>query len=125
MLSEQDLEEQLAGDGTAFPPVQGASESAKADRRLGDLADLLLAFSYLQGLLLLTPAVVLVLYGPWSLELQLAVLVAAGLIASTLFVTFKFLSELLRALAEQGLRMGRLQAGLDELRVLLRDGRGL
>jgi len=128
MLAAEDLEDQeqteLARERLhelkRASPV--ALAQAPAVRRLRDLSDLLLLFSYVAGLLGLIGGAIPLLSRSLATEWQLLGVTLGGLVAVILFLTFRFLSELVQSQAEQLGRQMVIEEQLRGLRRLLGDG---
>lgn len=104
----------LAGLAAAF-------RETPAVRRLRDLSDLLLIFAYLEGVLALGLGALPLFVTSWPLEWQLVSLLCGGLAAALVFLTFKFLSELVQALSDRAAGQRALHDQLREILTMLRE----
>jgi hypothetical protein len=114
ILGSEDLADQERAAIEALA-LDARGRAAARPGRLRDVADLLLVFGYMQLALVLTPALLYVTYGALRFELRLALLLVAGFVGALCFVLFKFLSELLDALAAQSARLEGVEERLEEL----------
>lgn len=126
MISAEDAARELAAEQARERLEQRRRrpeglEEVPAVRRLRDLSDLLLLFSYLQGLLALGAGLTPVILGGWPLTWQVLCLVLGGLVGAVLFITFKFLSELVQALSERTIGQLAINEQLREILLILRD----
>lgn len=124
-LGPEDIAEQLNAERTTqamivaeVPLPQETTRVEENTRRLQQLSDLLLVFGYVQaGLLVvvgLTP-----LASALALTWKLLILLVAGLLATVMFVTFRFLAELTAALATMGEQQAATREQLRELLLLV------
>ena len=99
----------LPGAGAAA----GLPSSLVAASRLEDASLVLLAFAYSTGLLAVATGSVPLVSGGLALEWKILALLAGVLAGAVLFVTLKYVSESLRALADVARAAARVEERLD------------
>lgn len=91
----------------------GLPASLVAASRLEDASLVLLAFAYLTGLLALATGLAPLVAGGLTWEWKTLAALAGALAASVLFVTLKYVSEAMRALADVARAAARVEERLD------------
>jgi hypothetical protein len=107
--------------GAALPAVLPSSRLAA--ERLEDASTVLLAFAYLTGLLALATGAVPVSLGSWPIEWRLLSLLGGALASAVLFVSLKYASEAMRALADVARAATTMEARLERLSAALDPSR--
>jgi len=99
----------LPGSGSA----SGLPSSLVAASRLEDASLVLLAFAYLVGALALLTGVAPLFAGGLAIEWKILAVLAGVLAAAVLFVSLKYASEAMRALADVARAAARMEERLD------------
>lgn len=103
--------------GAALPAVLPSSRLAA--ERLEDTSTVLLAFAYLTALLALATGTVPLATASWAFEWRVLALLAGALASAVLFVSLKYGSEAMRALADVARATTAMEERLDRVLVAL------